>query len=311
MQLIRGLNNLPQFSQGSVVTIGAFDGVHLGHQALFKQVLAKSKALGLPSVVICFEPLPREYFALNEAPSRLMNFREKFDAIATLGIDVLLRIPFNERLRSMSAMAFIEKVFVNGLNAKHITIGDDFRFGNNREGGFALLKEVAPNFGFEVVDTSSVCEQGLRVSSSVIRKSLEQADFGEAATMLGKPYSMSGRVVYGRQLGRTLGFPTANINVKRHRCAMQGVYVVTIRLPNGEQYPAVANCGTRPTVDDGIKAVLEVHILDFDANLYGQRVDVMFLNKLRSEQKFNSLNDLKKAIQDDANNARTWFEQNH
>lgn len=306
MQLIRGLNNLPSFA-GSVVTIGAFDGVHLGHQALLTQVLEKSKSLGLPSVVICFEPLPREFFALHQSPSRLMNFREKLEALRDMGIDVVLLIPFNEAFQAITAMAFVEDTFVKGLGLKHLTIGDDFRFGQGREGSKALLQQLAPKYGYEVADTPTVSVDNERVSSSAIRKLLEEGDFLGAEARLGRPYSMSGKVVYGRQLGRTLGFPTANINVKRHRCAMQGVYVAQLQTEDGLWHPAVANCGTRPTVDEGIRAVLEVHLLDYSGQLYGQHVKVRFMRKIRDEMKFDSLDALQTAINDDANNAKQWF----
>lgn len=310
MRLIRGLHNLPPFEQGSVVTIGAFDGVHLGHQALLNDILAQSKTLGLPSVVICFEPLPREFFAPKDSPSRLMNFREKFEALAALGIDYCLRIQFNDRLRQMSATQFIDDVFVNGLNAKHITIGDDFRFGYDRLGGKALLVSLAEQHGYAINDTPSICQQDERISSSAIRAALEKADFAQAQLLLGKAYEMHGRVVYGRQLGRTLGFPTANIQIHRHKSAMSGVYVVTITLPDGRCLPAVANCGVRPSVDDGIKAILEVHVFDLNESLYGQRVSVQFLQKLRDEKKFESLPDLQAAIDQDASQARQWFLDN-
>ena len=310
MQLIRGINNAPSFERGSVATIGAFDGVHLGHQALFHAVVEKSKALQLPSVVICFEPLPREYFSQQNSPSRVMNFREKYEAMSALGIDYILRIRFDERLRNMTALGFVEAVFVNCLHTKHITIGDDFRFGHDREGGQRLLSRVSKRFGFELADTLSIESGGTRVSSSEIRKSLEQGDFEASERMLGRPYSMSGKVVYGRQLGRTLGFPTANIQVKRHKSPMAGVYIARIRLANGDTHNAVANVGTRPTLDDGgIKAVLEVHVLNFNGHLYGQRVEVTFLKKLRDERKFDSIDVLQKAIHADAEQATIWFKQ--
>ncbi len=307
MQLIRGFYNLPDFTQGTVVTIGAFDGVHIGHQALLKQVLDKSRELKLPSVVICFEPLPREYFCSKESPSRLMNFREKFTALTEYGIDYVLRIRFNERLRQMSADEFIEHIFIDGLHAKHITIGDDFRFGRGREGGRHLLEQASERYHFSLSGTPSVLLGNTRISSSLIRQNLEQNDFETAKAMLGKTYTMAGKVVYGRQLGRTLGFPTANVQIRRHKSAMSGVYIAYLNLEDGQCLPAVANVGTRPTVDNGIHAVLEVHALDYKGDLYGQHVSVSFIKKLRNEKKFASLDELQHAINEDAQQAQHWF----
>lgn len=309
MRLIRGIQNAPNFERGSVATIGAFDGVHLGHQALLNAIVAKSAAIGAPSVVICFEPLPREYFSPHDAPSRIMNFREKFQAMAALGIDYVLRIRFNKRVSTMTARGFAEQVFIDCLRVKHITIGDDFRFGQGREGGKQLLAQLSAEFGFTLADTPSVEADGMRVSSSEIRASLERGDFDASARMLGRAYSMSGKVVFGRQLGRTLGFPTANIQIQRHKSPMAGVYVASIRLANGEAHAAVANVGSRPTLADGLQAVLEVHLLNFSGNLYGQHVSVTFLHKLRDERKFDSIDALQTAIRADAAQATIWFKQ--
>lgn len=307
MRVIRGLYNLPDLSGGSVISIGAFDGLHLGHQSLLQPLMRQARELQVPSVLITFEPLPREYFSQRNAPSRLMNFREKAEACAVFGIDYILCLRFNEQIRAMSAEDFVEHVFVEGLHARHITIGDDFRFGHDRSGDQQLLERLQAKFGFEVDDTSSVLVGSVRISSTKIRACLEAGDFDAAEKMLGRPYSMSGKVVYGRQLGRTLGFPTANVHIKRHKSAMSGVYIVEARLADGRRIEAIANVGTRPTIGDRLNAVLEVHLFDFKDNIYGKRLDVRFLHKIRDERKFESLESLKQAIASDVANARQWF----
>ena len=237
-----------------------------------------------------------------------MNFREKFELLRKLGINAVLRIGFEARLQQMSAQAFIEAVFVNGLHARHITIGDDFRFGQNREGGKPLLLSLAATYGYTVAETPSYQLDGCRVSSSRIRACLEAANFAAAEALLGRPYTLAGKVVYGRQLGRELGFPTANVQIKRHRAALSGVYLVRMALADGSRVYGVANVGTRPTVNAGIKAILEVHLLYFQGSLYGQYVTVQFYKKLRDEQKFESLAVLQSAIQHDVDTARVWVD---
>lgn len=307
MELIRGLHNLRPKHRGCVATIGAFDGVHLGHQAVIKRLLVKAQELELPSVVIVFEPLPREYFSPLQAPARLMSFREKFLALEKLGVDRILRIRFTERLQTKSAQDFIDGVFVQGLGVRYIHLGDDFRFGNDREGDLALMQEQGKRYGFEAVPTATHVLNGERVSSTRIREALAEADFMHAEKLLGRPYAISGKVVYGRQLGRTLGTPTANLELHRLRAPLAGVYTVTVSGPGFDSAHGVANVGTRPTVDDSIKANLEVHLLDWDENLYGITIEVTFCSKLRDEQKFDSIEDLKMNIKNDIVQARAWF----
>ena len=307
MELIRGLHNLRPKHRGCVATIGAFDGVHLGHQQVIQLLLEKSAELGLPSVVILFEPLPREYFAPLQAPARLMSFREKFKALEKLGVDRVLRIRFTEVLRTMSAQEFIDDIFVRGLAAKYIVLGDDFRFGNDREGDLNLMRQQGGRYGFDAVPTATLFSDDERVSSTRIRNVLQDADFSEAEKLLGRPYSISGKVVYGRQLGRTLGSPTANLELHRLRAPLNGVYVVTVSGPGWEDAPGVANVGTRPTVNDSIKANLEVHLLDWDKNIYGSTIEVTFCAKLREEQKFDSIEELRTNIEKDIERARAWF----
>ncbi|MFT5335650.1 MAG: riboflavin kinase/FMN adenylyltransferase [Halioglobus sp.] len=307
MELIRGLHNLRPRHRGCVSTIGAFDGVHLGHQSVIAALLDKAAELKLPSVVIVFEPLPREYFSPHKAPARLMSFREKFKALESLGVDRILRIRFTERLQTMSAQEFIEDIFVTGLGCKYVVLGDDFRFGNDREGDLELMQQQGLRFGFEAVPTTTHTFADERVSSTRIRKALEKAQFSEAEKLLGRPYTISGKVVYGRQLGRTLGSPTANLELHRLRAPLAGVYAVTVSGAGLSGAPGVANIGVRPTVDDSIKANLEVHLLGFEGNLYGRTIEVTFCTKLRDEMKFDSIDELQKNIQRDIERARAWF----
>ncbi|MCB1847423.1 MAG: bifunctional riboflavin kinase/FAD synthetase [Halieaceae bacterium] len=309
MELIRGLHNMRPRHRGCVVTIGAFDGVHLGHQAVIRHLLEKSAELGLPSTIIVFEPLPREYFSPLKAPARIMSFREKFFALRDLGVDRLLRVRFNERLRGMSAQQFVDDIFVAGLGVRYVVLGDDFRFGNDREGDLEFIRQQGPRYGYEARPTPTLSMDGQRVSSTRIREALEQADFAEAARLLGRPYSISGKVVYGRQLGQTLGTPTANLELRRLRAPLNGVYAVQVSGAGLEGVLGVANVGVRPTVDDSIKANLEVHLLDREIGLYGQHIEVTFRYKLREEKKFGSVDELRENIARDIENTRAWFDR--
>ena len=309
MELIRGLHNMRPRHRGCVVTIGAFDGVHLGHQTVIRHLLDKSRELALPSLVIVFEPLPREYLAPLKAPARIMSFREKFFAMRALGVDRLLRVQFNESLRAMSAQQFLDDIFVTGLGVRYVVLGDDFRFGNDREGDLEFIKQQGPRYGYEARPTPTLSIDGERVSSTRIREALESADFAEAERLLGRAYSISGKVVYGRQLGRTLGTPTANLQLHRLRAPLSGVYVVEVSGAGLTGAAGVANVGVRPTVDDSIKANLEVHLLDREVALYGQHIEVTFRHKLRDEQKFGSVEELRENIARDIQNTRAWLDQ--
>tara|TARA_R110001592_G_scaffold215025_2_gene468328 strand:+ start:107881 stop:108813 length:933 start_codon:yes stop_codon:yes gene_type:complete len=309
MELIRGLHNMRPRHRGCVVTIGAFDGVHLGHQAVIRHLLDQSRELQVPSLVIVFEPLPREYLAPLEAPARIMSFREKFFAMRELGVDRLLRVQFNESLRAMSAQQFLDDIFVAGLGVRYVVLGDDFRFGNDREGDLEFIKQQGPRYGYEARPTPTLSIDGERVSSTRIREALASADFAEAERLLGRAYSISGKVVYGRQLGRTLGTPTANLELHRLRAPLSGVYVVKVSGAGLHDAAGVANVGVRPTVDDSIKANLEVHLLDKDVRLYGQHIEVTFRHKLRDEQKFGSVDELRDNIVRDIENTRAWLDQ--
>jgi len=308
MELIRGLHNLRDRHRGCVATIGAFDGVHQGHQAVLQHLLERARSMGLPSTVILFEPLPREYLNPEAAPARLMSFREKFDAMAALGVDRALRVRFDEDLRTMSALAFIQRIFVDGLGARYVVLGDDLRFGHDREGDFELMRAEGQRHGFECMPTPTLDVAGERVSSTRIREALARADFALAEELLGRPYSMSGKVVYGDQRGRTLDAPTANLLLHRLRSPLSGVYQVQVQV-DGESglRPGVANVGRRPTVGEQFRASLEVHLLDYAGDLYGKRLRVRFLEKLRDEQKFDSIELLTEQIHRDIARGRELF----
>lgn len=307
MELIRGLHNMRPRHRGCVLTIGAFDGVHLGHQAVIRHLLDKSRELAAPSLVIVFEPLPREYFAPLKAPARIMSFREKFFAMRELGVDRLLRVQFNEELRAMSAQQFVDDIFVAGLGVRYVVLGDDFRFGNDREGDLEFIRQQGSRHGYEARSTPTLSISGERVSSTRIREALENADFAEAEHLLGRAYSISGKVVYGRQLGQALGAPTANLQLHRLRAPLSGVYVVEVSGAGMQAAPGVANVGVRPTVGNSIAANLEVHLLDREIALYGQHIDVTFRHKLRPEKKFGSVEELKDNIARDIENTRAWM----
>lgn len=294
-----------------MATIGSFDGVHLGHQQLLQQVLAQARDLGLPSVVVVFEPQPHEYFSKEKAPARIMRLREKVSALFEQGVDRVLCLRFNQPFRELSAEQFVRQVLVKGLSVKYLVVGDDFRFGCDRSGDFSKLKTFGLEHGFDVVDTqtqlATTDHDGTdRISSTRIRALLETDRFNEAANLLGRPYSVSGKVVYGKQLGRTLGFATANIGLGRYRSPVTGVYGVELKV--GEiTYQAVANVGVRPTVGGRNKPILEVHALQSPGNIYGQIVRVEFKFKIRQEMKFESLEALKQQIANDIEFAKTHF----
>jgi riboflavin kinase/FMN adenylyltransferase len=310
MELIRGLHNLRPRHHGCVATIGAFDGVHLGHQAVIRHLLDKAAELDLPSLIIVFEPLPREYFSPLKAPARIMSFWEKCRALEKLGVDRLLRIRFNKQFRGMSAQQFVDDIFVVALGVRYVVLGDDFRFGAGREGDIEFIRREGVRYGFEAGSTPTFSVAGERVSSTRIREALENADFAAAEALLGRPYSISGRVIFGRQLGRTLGTPTANMELRRLRAPLSGVYAVEVSGGSLNRAPAVANIGVRPTVDDSIRANLEVHVLDREVDLYGRHIEVTFRAKLREEQKFGSVEELQENIARDMGRTRAWFQRN-
>lgn len=291
----------------SVVTIGAFDGVHLGHQQLLRQLRDSAKQRGLPSVVVVFEPQPNEYFNPQKAPARLMRLREKVLALREYGVDRVLCLRFNPRLRAMSADTFVREVLVESLGVSKLIVGDDFRFGNDRSGDFAMLSKAGDELGFDVVDTQTLLAGGERISSTYIRERLSAGELVEAEALLGRPYSNVGRVVYGKKLGRQLGFPTMNIQLGRLSVPLSGVFAVDIDVV-GKRYHGVANVGVRPTVNQVMKPLLEAHAFDAEFDVYGECASITYRKKIRQERRFESVEALTAQIKSDAAVARTYFE---
>ncbi|MGE8480955.1 MAG: bifunctional riboflavin kinase/FAD synthetase, partial [Pseudomonas shirazensis] len=298
MQLVRGLHNLRPEHRGCVATIGNFDGVHRGHQAILARLRDRARELGLPTCVVIFEPQPREYFAPETAPARLARLRDKVQLLAAEGIDLVLCLAFNQRLSQLSADEFVKTIVVDGLGVRHLEVGDDFRFGCDRAGDFDFLVEAGKRYGFTVEAANTVVQDGLRVSSTKVRTALANADFALAVHLLGRPYTITGRVLHGQKLARQLGTPTANIQLKRRRIPLSGVYLTSAEI-DGKRWPGVANIGVRPTVAGDGRPHLEIHLLDFAGDLYGRRLTVEFHQKLREEQRFASLEALKSAIDAD------------
>ncbi len=307
MRLARGLRNLALPAEGCVATIGNFDGVHLGHRAVIENLSDQGHRLGLPMVVILFEPQPREYFAPEQAPPRLTRLREKLFQLAQLPVDIVLLLQFDQALAECPAEDFIRTVLVENLRIKYLVVGDDFHFGKNRRGNFAMLAESGSVFGFEVADTGSVQVGGERVSSTLVRECLGKGDLAGAAALLGRPYSVIGRVRQGRRLGRQIGFPTANIAMMRKKSPLQGVFAVTMTGISERPLKGVANIGSRPTVDGRSAVQLETHLFDFAGDVYGRLVEVHFHQKLREERRFQDVSALREQIERDAQQARAYF----
>lgn len=307
MRLIRGLSHLEPFAQGCVLTIGNFDGLHLGHRTVINKLAEQGRALNLPVVVMTFEPQPLEYFLGENAPSRLMRLREKVISCQQLPVDHLLVVKFNRCFANYDAERFIDELLIQRLNVKHLVVGDDFHFGKARRGNFALLKEHGQRHGFTVEDTGSYMLDGLRISSTAIRDALGVGDLAAAEIMLGQRYSVCGRVSHGDQRGRTIGYPTANIQLFRKNTPVNGVFAVTMTGLDGNEYPGIANVGTRPTFAGSSKAVLETHLFDFDKDIYGQYVEVHFVKKIRDEQRFASLEALTAQIHKDVQAAKLFL----
>ncbi|MGE8500114.1 MAG: bifunctional riboflavin kinase/FAD synthetase [Pseudomonas sp.] len=306
MQLVRGLHNLRPQHRGCVATIGNFDGVHRGHQAILARLRERSVELGVPSCVVIFEPQPREFFAPDTAPPRLARLRDKVALLAAEGVDRVLCLSFNRRLRELSAAEFVQRVLIEGLGIAHLEVGDDFRFGCDRAGDFAFLAAAGEQEGFTVEAATTVELDGIRVSSTRVREALAVGDFALAEKLLGRPFRIAGRVLHGQKLGRQLNAPTANVQLKRRRVPLTGVYLVSTEV-DGQPWPGVANIGVRPTVAGDGSAHLEVHLLDFAGDLYGRRLTVAFHHKLRDEQRFASLEALKTAIAADIAAARAHW----
>ena len=308
MELIRGLHNLHDRHRACALTIGNFDGVHLGHQAILKRLVEKARQLDIDACIMSFEPLPQEYFNSATAPARLTRLREKWCALEETGIDQFLCIKFNHWLAELTAEEFIKHILVDELHVKYLVIGDDFRFGKGRVGDFEMLKAAGNKYNFEVVNSHSHCLDGQRISSTIIRRALSDNQLDYAAKMLGRTYRICGRVAHGDKRGRTIGFPTANIKLHRHATPLSGVYAVRMTGIGDQPVNGVANIGKRPTVD-GHNLQLEVHLFDFENSIYGEQVCVEFLHKLRDEHRFESFEALKNQIIKDSEQAKDYFAQ--
>ena len=317
MLVLRGFHRSAPSS--TVLTIGNFDGVHRGHRALLDQLVARARRLGLPPAVLTFEPHPREFFDPKNAPTRLATLREKLELLADCGIEIVMVSRFNAAFAGLSADAFVDQVIVRALRAKHVMIGDDFRYGAKRSGGFHHLQQKGAELGFQVEAMHSVLIDGERVSSSAVRAALAAGRMDEAAGLLGRPYAFDGRVVHGDKRGRQLGFPTANIRVKHNPLPMMGVFAVEVRCQEGvvggaadrcavpgDYLKGVANLGVRPTVE-GTRPLLEINLFDYSGDLYGAHLNVRFVKKIREEIKFPGLDALRAQIALDVAAARAHF----
>lgn len=300
--LFRDASGGPLCPEGSVVCIGAFDGLHLGHRALLRHAATRAHVLGLPAVALAFEPLPREFFAADSPPPRLMLPRGKILGMRDTGMRGIGLLRFNRAMTAMSAEAFINDVLIKRLAVREVWVGPDFRFGHKRRGDLATLQTAGVEHGFSAHAIEPLKAEGERVSSSAIRAALSAGEFAHAETLLGRPYAISGRVVRGRQLGRTLGFPTANLRFPK-KPALQGIYATWVHGIGDAPWPSVSSFGTRPTVD-GVEPLLEAHLFDFDGDLYGRHIEVEFVAKLRDEEKFDGLDALTAQMRQDADSAR-------
>ena len=303
MELIRGIHNLRERHRGCAVTIGNYDGVHRGHQHMIAAVRTKAAELGVPAVVVTFEPTPREFFEGAAAPSRLTRLREKLDALALYGVDRVVVLRFDAKTRGMGAGEFVDRLLVDGLGARHIVVGHDFHFARRREGTVETLRAAGTQHGFTVEEVGQFLLDGERVSSSLVREALNRGDLDRASRLLGRPYRMAGRVRRGQQLGRKLGYPTANLALHRKVVPLWGVFAVRVHGAGLVDHPAVVSLGTRPTIN-GTDPLLEVHLFDFDGDLYGRYLNVDFVQRLRDEQKFDSLDALVVQMHRDAAAAR-------
>lgn len=305
MYLVRSPASFPfvRVAGGSIATIGAYDGLHLGHRKLLDGVLRTARAQNLPSVVMSFEPTPKEFFSADSPPARLMRFREKFDALREAGVDIFFCPRFDDRMRGMTADTFIRQLLIHAMNVRCLVIGDDFRFAAGRSGTVDELERAGRALGFKVRQEGSVVVGGRRVSSTAIRQALWTGNLELATQLLGRHYSMSGKVIAGDGLGHDLGYPTANVNLKRRQSPVMGIFAARVRGLSGQPLDAVASVGTRPTFG-GTKPLLEVHIFDFDADIYGEYIQVDFIARIRSEEKFENAKALVEQMHLDSARAR-------
>ena len=303
MELIRGVNGLRGRGAGCAVTIGTYDGIHLGHQALLRRVREHASRLGTPTVLLTFEPTPREYLVPANPPARLTSLRERWRILAPLGVDYLWLLRFNEALRNLSAEGFAQ-LLVRQLAPRVVVVGHDFRFARHGEATAPILAEAGKRLGFEVEVLAAVTLEGERISSSGVRAALARSDFELARRWLGRPWSMRGRVQPGSRLGAQLGFPTANVPLERRRAPVNGIFAVRVNGVAGDARAGVASLGTRPTVG-GTEALLEAHLFDFEGDLYGCEIEVEFVARLRDEERFASLEALTAQMERDAAEARS------
>ncbi|HSN18397.1 MAG TPA: bifunctional riboflavin kinase/FAD synthetase [Gammaproteobacteria bacterium] len=309
MELIRGLANLKPRHRGTVASIGNFDGVHRGHQAVLKDLKSRAQAIGMPATVILFEPQPQEYFAPDKAPVRLTRFMEKCPLLQAAGVDRVLCLRFGKGLAQMPAEAFVQEILVRGLGVRQLTVGDDFRFGKDRRGDFGLLQAMGAAAGFGVADTASLEEGGQRVSSTRIRTFLMEGEMKKAAELLGRPFSLTGRVMHGERLGRDLGFPTVNLALKRRTPPVSGIFAAHVYGAETGAVPAAAYIGRRSAAG-GDTWVVEAHLLGYSGDLYGRRVRVELLHRLREDRHFDSLDALRAQMQQDVAAAKAWLDSN-
>ena len=303
MELVRGLQNISKAARGCVLTVGNYDGVHLGHQQMIGALKRRALELDAPATVLVFEPSSKEFIDPDSAPPRLTRWREKFNVLATLGVDRLVTLRFDEHMRAMTPESFVDELIVGSLGARHVVVGDDFRYGSNAGGTIETLRAAGRARGFGVEQMPPFEIEGVRVSSTAVRERLERADYFGAARLLGRRYRMSGRVTQGKRLGRTLGFPTANLRLLRRKSPMCGVLAVRVHGIEPQPLGGVASLGTRPTVN-GSEPLLEVHVFDFSGDLYGRLIEVEFIAKLRDEVKFDSLDSMVMQMKIDAEVAR-------
>lgn len=306
MELIRGEHNLRPRHRGCVATIGNFDGVHIGHQAVLESLVHCARERGLPATVIVFEPQPAEYFAGESAPARLTRLREKVMLLSGLGIDRLLILRFDAALAALPADEFVRRILIEGLGVQSLTIGDDFKFGKRRTGDFSVLQRFAQRHGFVLRRADSLLLEGERVSSTLIRAKLLAGEMRGVECMLGRRYFIAGRVVHGHKRGREIGFPTANLDLHRIKSPLAGIYAVSVRGLGGAPIPGVAYLGSRPIIDDP-RFVLEVHLFDFDAECYGKHLEVEFVAKVREDMVFSSFDALSAQIAKDCEAARVMI----
>lgn len=311
MKVFRGLPNAASRAP-CALAIGNFDGVHLGHQTLLAHLRKAADDLNVEAAVMTFEPHPRAFFAklagdLSKAPARIANLRDNMRSLQRAGIDRVIVEHFNAHFAALTPHDFIKQVLVDGLHVKWLMVGEDFCFGAKRAGNIALLEAAGKQYGFSVVTLPSVQNKGVRISSSAVRLALVNGDFDEAQALLGAPYRISGHVVHGQKLGRTIGFPTLNLRIAHHRPALTGIFIVRVHGLAEQALPAVASLGVRPTVDDSGRILLETHVFDYQGNAYGKIVHIEFLQKLRDEEKYNDLETLTAAINNDADQARAYF----